>query len=65
MLNGKATNNSSMDNFLTKEVKVETNIRAILKIFPDKEIMIIEMDSYTDKENIMKNKQILKGNRKF
>ena len=58
-------NNATMENFLAKEVKVETNVRAILKIVPDKHLMIIEMDSYMDKENTMKNKQILKGNRKF
>ena len=64
-LKGKEINNTTMENFLAKEVKVETKVREILKIIPDKDLMIVEMDSYTDKEKIMKNKGILKGNRKF
>ena len=46
-----------MDNFLAKEVKVKTKVREILKIIPDKDLMIVEMDLYTDKEKIMRNKE--------
>ena len=64
-LKGKEIYNTTMENFLAKEVKVETKVREILKIIPDKDLMIVEMDSYTYKEKIMKNKGILKDNRKF
>ena len=43
-LKGKEINNTTMENFLAKEVKVKTKVREILKIIPDKDLMIVEMD---------------------
>ena len=64
-LKGKEVDNSALENFMDKEMNVKAKIREIVRIIPDKDLVIIELDSWADKKKIMDNKKILKNSAKF
>ena len=64
-LKGKEVNNSSIEDFIAKEIKVVAKIREVVKVIPDKDLVIVELDTFADKEKIMRSKKVLRDSGKF
>ena len=51
-LKGKEVNNSSIEDFIAKEIKVVAKIREVVKVIPDRDLVIVELDKFSDYELI-------------